>query len=551
MNTSVSTDVILARAAVVLLLGNVLSRILGLVREQTIAYLFGVSGAASSFVAAVQVPTMVYDLLLGGAVTAALVPVFADYARPNGREGNNREFSALFGAMLALAAVVLGVMVLALSVFAEPLVRILVPGFAGNLADQCLIASESVVAAAESSAAPELLSQTVMLTRLALPAAAFLGLSGVVNAALYAGQRPHYPAFCAAVYNVCIILVALLFVGRFGIASLALGVLVGSVGQLVIQAPGLWRMGMRPRLALSHPGVPRIMRLYAPVFVGLIITQLAIVLDRNLASCTGQDSIAAMNYATRLVQLPLGLVGSAIALAVLPLLAAEGGNLDTANFRRILSQGIRLILMLMLPVFALMMIWHQPIVELVYQRGAFDAADAEATGLALFLYSLQLPFTGLDQLFIFAYYARKNTRTPVLVGILGIGFYLAVALPLLKPLGMPGLVIANTVQNSGHALVMLWLLSRLLGNVGGAGFGSFFARSVSATVLIALAAVILLYVQRAVLPEGGTPVLLALVLAGGGLLLAAYLGVLRLLKLPELSLLAQMIPTPLRSAITR
>ncbi len=543
MSSSVSTDVIMARAAVVLLLGNVLSRILGLVREQTIAYLFGVSGAASSFVAASQVPTMVYDLLLGGAVTAALVPVFTDYAR------NNREFSALFGAMLALAAIVLGGIVILLSVFAEPLVRVLVPGFAANIADQCFIASQSATATISDPAAPELLKQTVTLTRLALPAAAFLGLSGVVNAALYAGQRPHYPAFCAAVYNVSIIGTALLFVGRLGIASLAIGVLVGSIGQLVFQLPGLWRMGLRPRVALSHPAVPRILRLYAPVFLGLIITQFAIVLDRNLASCTGQDSIAAMNYATRLVQLPLGLVGSAIALAVLPLLAAEGQNVDLAQFRRILSQGMRLILLLMLPIFALMLIWHQPIVELVYQRGAFDAADAEATGLALFLYSWQLPLTGLDQLFIFAYYARKNTRTPVLVGILGIGFYLAVALPLLQPLGMPGLVLANTVQNSGHALVMLWLLSRLLGGVGGEGFGRFFATIGAATLLVALAAGGMLYVQRVLTDGGGTAGLLALVVGGGGALLLAYLGVLRWLKLPELALLAQMVPARFRAMV--
>ncbi len=551
MSASVSTDVIMARAAVVLLLGNVLSRILGLVREQTIAYLFGVSGAASSFVAASQVPTMVYDLLLGGAVTAALVPVFADYARPNGHGRNNREFSALFGAMLALAAVVLGGMVLVLSIFAEPLVRILVPGFAANLADQCIIASQAATATTAESAAPELLTQTVALTRLALPAAAFLGLSGVVNAALYAGQRPHYPAFCAAVYNVCIILTALLFVGRFGVASLALGVLVGSVGQLIFQLPGLWRMGLRPRVALSHPAVPRILRLYAPVFAGLIITQFAIVLDRNLASCTGQDSIAAMNYATRLVQLPLGLVGSAIALAVLPLLAAEGSTANLENFRRILNRGMRLILLLMLPIFALMLIWHWPIVELVYQRGAFDAADAEATGLALFLYSWQLPLTGLDQLFIFAYYARKNTRTPVLVGILGIGFYLAVALPLLQPLGMPGLVLANTVQNSGHALVMLWLLSRLLGGVGGEGFGRFMATIGAATLLVALAAGGMLYVQRVLTDGGGTVGLLALVVGGGGVLLLAYLGMLRLLKLPELALLAAMVPASFRAAVRR
>ncbi len=546
MSAPVSTDVILARAALVLLLGNVLSRVLGLVREQTIAYLFGVSGAASSFVAASQVPTMVFDLLLGGAVTAALVPVFADYAR------NNREFSALFGAMLALAAVVLGAMVLALSIFAEPLVRVLVPGFASQAANQCLIsASTATAATGNNEAAADLLAQTVTLTRLALPAAAFLGLSGVVNAALYAGHKPHYPAFCAAVYNLSIIVTALALVGRFGIASLAVGVLVGSVGQLVFQAPGIWRMGLRPRLALRHPGVPRILRLYAPVFAGLIITQLAIVLDRNLASCTGQDSIAAMNYATRLVQLPLGLVGTAIALAVLPLLAAAGGRADTADFRRILSQGIRLILMLMLPVFALMVIWHQPIVALVYERGAFDASDADATGLALLLYSLQLPLTGLDQLFIFAYYARKNTLTPVLVGILGIGFYLAVALPLLQTLGMPGLVLANTVQNSGHALVMLWLLRRLLGGVGGADFGAFFARIGASALIVAGGAGGLLYIQRALDADSGILGLLALVLGGGGVLLFAYLGILRLLRLPELALVAQMVPASLRGALGR
>ena len=201
----------------------------------------------------------------------------------------------------------------------------------------------------------------------------------------------------------------------------------------------------------------------------------------------------------------------------------------------------------MLPIFALMLIWHRPIVELVYLRGAFDAADASVTGLALLLYSLQLPLTGLDQLFIFAYYARKNTRTPVLVGILGIGFYLAVALPLLQPLGMPGLVLANTVQNGGHALVMLWLLHRLLGGVGGAGFGRFFATIGAGTLLVALAAGGMLYVLRVLAEGAGTIGLLAVVVGGGGVLLLAYFGVLRLCKLPELALLAEMAPARMRA----
>jgi len=208
---------------------------------------------------------------------------------------------------------------------------------------------------------------------------------------------------------------------------------------------------------------------------------------------------------------------------------------------------VRLILLLILPAFVLMLIWHQPIVRLVYERGAFAAQDTQTTSLALVLYALQLPLTALDQLFIFAYYARKNTRTPVLVGMAGIGLYLATALPLLKPLGMPGLVLANTVQNSGHSLIMLVLLTRLLGSVSVGGFSSFLLRVGAGTGAIsAVAWGGLLLWQRLGVQEQLLASHLVLVVGGGVLLGLTYVAILAVLRTRELSLLVQMVPGRLR-----
>ena len=249
-----------------------------------------------------------------------------------------------------------------------------------------------------------------------------------------------------------------------------LGILVGSALQIALQAPGL--RGFRYSLALDlrHPGVRRIARLYLPVAAGLVVSQVGVLIDRNLASQTGEGSMAAMRFATTLVQFPLGLVGSAVALCraahpVAPRRRRPGRTATPAPTRPPWPRGLRMVLMLIVPAAVGLAVLREPLVRLLFQRGAFDAGATARTALAFLCYSPSIPFAAIDQVLIFAFYARKNTVTPVLVGVLGVGVYLAVALPLMPSLGMAGLVIANSVQWVAHALVLLALLWRAVGGL--------------------------------------------------------------------------------------
>ena len=197
----------LARSASIIAFGNVVSRLLGLGRETTIAYFFGASGLVSAFQAASTIPTMIFDLLVGGMLSAALVPVFSDYARAERR----REFGQVVGAVLSVIGLAVAGLVVVIMLLAEPLAHLV----AGGLPD-------------------ELVAVTASLLRIMTPAVWFVAISGVVTGALFALKRFTFPAFAAAVYNLGIIVAALLLQERMGIFSLAVGVLLGSVMQLLL-----------------------------------------------------------------------------------------------------------------------------------------------------------------------------------------------------------------------------------------------------------------------------------------------------------------------------
>ena len=423
----------IAQAATVVALGNVSSRVLGLIRETVISHLFGATGLVSAFRVAGIVPTMIYDLLVGGMISAALVPVFSDYAEPQDRQEMWRLASTLF----TLVAMIFALIVLALELAAPAVAWLLGGGFH-----------------------PSLLAVTTTLTRLIVPAVAFLGLSGVTTGLLYANKRFVYPAFGASVFNAGIIVAMLLLADRVGIASLSLGVLLGSILQLAIQVPGLRDLQFSFSLDFTHPGLRRIGRLYLPVALGLVVSQVAIAIDRNLASRTGEQSIAWMQNATTLIQLPLGLVAVAVSTAILPSLSRLASTGDVIGFRRTLGTGLRTVVFFMVPATVGLLVLATPVIALLFEHGAFQPYDTERTAQALRIYLIGLSFAAIDQVLIFAFYARKDTKTPVLVGVLSVFIYLVVALIWIVPLGMLGLVLANSVQLTSHALVMLYLAHR-------------------------------------------------------------------------------------------
>jgi putative peptidoglycan lipid II flippase len=438
----------IASAATIIALGNVTSRVLGLVREMAIAYLFGASGLVSAFDVAARVPRMLFDLLIDGMVSSALVPVFSDLA-----ERDRDELWHVASIMLNLATLVMSAAALLLMLFAPLVARVMSGGFE-----------------------PELLEVTARLMRITSPAVVFLSLAGITTGLLYALKRFTLPAFTAAVFNASIVVVAFVLTGVFGwgIESLAIGLLVGSAMQVALQIPGLGDGRFRLSLDWRHPVLRRIVWLYTPVVLGLVVSQVGIVIDRNLASRTGAQSIAWMRYATTLVQFPLGLVSVAIALAILPTLSRQASSSEDTSlddFMDTLVTGLKMVLVLILPAVVGLFVLAEPIVSLVFEHGGFISFDTEQVSRALRVYLLGTTFAAIDLPLVYAFYARKNTVTPALVGVLGVGLYLVAALvpALFRDLRMTDLVLANSVQLTGHALVMLWLISRRVGSLRGRG----------------------------------------------------------------------------------
>ncbi len=465
----------LARSASIIAVGNIASRLLGLVRETVIAFFFGASGLVSAFQAASTIPTMIYDLLVGGMLSAALVPVLSDYARPERR----RELGQAAGAVMTVLGVLVAGLVLLVEVFAGPLARLL----AGGLP-------------------PHLLATTTLLLRIMTPAVWFLAVSGAMMATLYALKRFTFPAFAAAIYNLGIILAALTLEARLSIYALALGVLLGSLFQLLLQAPDLRRSGVRLQFRLRHPALPRIWRLYLPILAGLLVSQVQVIIDRRLASGTGEQSLAWMRDATTLIQLPHGLIAVAISLAALPSLAQFFAAGDEAAFRQVLGRGLRTVLMLIVPATVGLWVLGTPIVQLIFQRGEFMPADTTAVVRALNIYLLGLVSASVDWLLNYTFYARNDTLTPALVGVASVFIYLVFALLLLEPFGYLGLVAADSAKHTGHVLIMWWLLRRRLGDLSGLRTGATLGKTVAAAGVMAAVLAPLVVAAQRTLPSG-------------------------------------------------
>ncbi|MFN8597156.1 MAG: murein biosynthesis integral membrane protein MurJ [Anaerolineae bacterium] len=502
----------ITRAAGIVSLGNILSSALGLIRETVKSHLFGASGFVSAYNVAAIVPSMLYDLLVGGLVSSALVPMFSELAAKKDRG----ELWRLLSLLLSVAVVFLSLAVLAIELFAPQVARFMAGGFDDQL-----------------------LQVTINLLRITVPAVLFLSLSSVLSGALYALKRFAFPAFSAPLYNGMMIVVAILLADRFGIAAMALGLLAGSILQVVFQLPALRGATLRWRFDPNDPALRKMLKLYTPVLGGLIIGQVAIALSLNLASRTGASGIALMDYPTRLIQFPLGLIVSAVSIAILPSLSRHAALSSTTDFKATLAQGLRLVLVLIIPSAVGLAVLAPNIVQLLFEHGAFTPADTQAVTIMLWLYLIGLIFAGVDQPLVFAFYARKDTLTPAVVGLIcNVGIYLFMAMvpPALtqRPLQVTDLAIANSVQWMSHALIMLWLLRYRLGGLGGHGLGRLALKAVIGSLAMALGAYGAISVLVAVFGERSIAREAVGVIGAAAIGAGIYLGAMLLMRAQEI-----------------
>jgi len=507
-----------ARAAGVLMVGVVLSRILGLVREQITSYFWGTTNEVAAFTIADNVHTMLFDLVISGMLQAALVPVLSTYA------DRREEFRRIVGGLLVWVLLVVGGAV-ALVALAAPWVVWAMTALGGG-------------EAARGAATFQL---TIRLVRLIVPAVLFLAVSTVLMAALYALQRFTQPSLALSVRNAAIVACALLLGHTIGIASLVLGVLLGALGLVVLQLWGLRDCLPRLNLDLWHPAIRRIFILYFPIFLGLFANTVALTIDRNLAWGVDPHALGAMRYATALNQMILGLVAAATSLAALPTLSRHAAAGDELSYQRTLSLGLKFVALLIFPATFGMAALSWPVVTLLFYHGATNLEGARAIWIALLGYLPGTLCAAFDQVLIFAAYARQNTRTPVLVGVFSVGVYFLVALTLVRPLGMLGLVLGNTAQFIAHTLVMWWVLRRWLGRVGdGTVARTVRAAGIASLVMALFVTIVVLTVSHWIVPEQRSLLARAGVVSLGLIVgVLVYLAVLRRFQVPEFQFLLQ------------
>lgn len=470
-----SEDSGIVRAAAVLAIGNIASRVLGLAREIVKSNLYGTSSLLGAYTVAVLVPMTLFNLITGGEmVSSSLVPVFSDYAAKEKRP----ELWRVVSIVLSMATAILIIIVILVVWFAPQVAWL---AGARNFDDQTL--------------API----TVKLMRLATPAVLFLSISSVLTGVLLALKRFTLPAFTGAVFNGTIVVVALLRPDE--ISSLVWGLLLGSFLQIIFQAPGLRDGHIRLTYYWRHPAVRRIITLYAPIVVALVVNQIAIWISYNLAITTGDNSVTYMTYATTLYQFPLGLIVTAVSIATLPTLsrlatsyreAVESHSDDASqrlnDYKETLAGGLRLVITLILPAAVGLFALAIPIIALLLEHGEFTSDDTVITSRVLRIYIIGLVFAAVDQMLIIASYARKDTWRPALVGVISIVIYTITAFVLIKPLGLLSLMVADAVKHAIHTLIMIWILRRQVGNLSGYQIGSALLKSIIAAISVGITA---------------------------------------------------------------
>lgn len=501
----------LARATLIVMAGYLAAKVSGIGREIIVARTFGAVAELDAYYAAFNIPDLIFTLIAGGALATAFIPVLAEYVATRDREAVWRLIGNVLSVVFLLTALLAGLVALA----APWLVRVVVaPGF--DMAQQAL---------------------TVALMRLILLSTLIFSISGLFMGVLNTFQHFLLPAFAPVMYNLGIIFGALVLSPRLppekAIFGLAWGVVIGAALHALIQVPGLWRYGvrLRPTLALHDRGLHDVLRLMGPRVLALGVIKLNWLVVSNLGSRLAEGSLAALTFAWHLVQVPETIFASALATAIFPTLAHLAGQGDLPALRRTFETAMRLILLLTIPTAAGLWMLGRPLVQMVYEGGAFTSAATDAVTVALQFYALGLVGHSALEVVARTFYARKDTLTPLWMAVIAMSLNVVLAWLLLRPLGHGGLALANSVAVTLEVTLGVWWLRKRVGGAVAAGVAWAGVRVLLATGgMVAVLALFLGWVQAwptwGVLLGGGVVGVVAFAVMGGCVGLHRWLGAL-------------------------
>lgn len=440
----------MARAAGLISAATFLSRVLGLFREQVFAAQFGAGFAVDAFQVAFRVPNLLRDLFAEGAMSAAFVPTLTRTEKEQGREAAMRLANLVVNFLLvAVSAICL------IGILAAPwVVRFLAPGFA---------------------AVPGKLELTTLMTQIMTPFLLLVSLAAAVMGILNTRRIFFLPAVAPTMLNLALIASGFLiapFMPRFGlepIVGMAIGAVLGGLGQLLIQVPALRAQGFRwrPQVSFRDPGVLRMAALMAPASIGIAAAQVNVFTSTFLASTLAEGSVSWLNYAYRLMQLPIGLFGVAIATVTLAEVSRHAAAGNLADLKATLSLSLRLVMLLTIPATLLLMALARPIIALLYEHGRFGSWDTAMTSRALWAYAIGLAAFSAVRVMVPAFYSLGMARIPVMISMSTIAATVLLYFPLMRLFGHTGLALAVSIGSVLNFAALFWMLRRKLGGLGG------------------------------------------------------------------------------------
>jgi len=393
----------IAKSAGTVSIAVMCSRVLGLVREQIFAGMFGAGYAYDAFVVAFRIPNLLRDLFAEGALSAAFITVFTDYDTNRSKEETWR----LASNVLVFFAILLSLLTLVGIFFADPLVNLLASDFSAISGKREL---------------------TTLLTKIMLPFLIFISMAAVVMGILNSKGKFFVPAMASAFFNLGSIVggVSLaLILPRFGqpaIMGMAIGTLLGGMLQFAIQIPTLKKCGFRftPRLRIKDPGLKRIITLMIPAVIGLSPTQINIFINTNFATSCAEGSVSWLNYAFRLVQLPIGIFGVALSIAAMPVLARHAAKKDIKGMKETMVSSLTMVFSLTIPATIGLMLLAEPIIHIIFERGAFTSFDTIATANTLTLYAIGLFAYSSNKILVPVFYALEDTKYPLIASFIAV-----------------------------------------------------------------------------------------------------------------------------------
>lgn len=460
----------LTRSAGFISAATLLSRVLGLVRDQITGYFFGTTLAADAFAVATRIPTLLRDLFAEGAMSAAFVPTITRCLTKDGKPAAFRLASNVLNALLVVtgALVVLGI------VFAEPLTR--------------LFTKETF------QAIPGAVALTVQLTRANMPFLILIAIAAALMGVLNAMRRFFMPSLAPAMYNVVFIVCAAVgvplfrYLGIEPIMALSCGMLLGGVAQIVAQIPALRAEGYRHAWLIEpkDQGLREVLMLMGPGSIGVAAAQINILVSTILA--TGIPGAASsLGFAFRFMYMPVGIFGVAIATAAIPDLAKHAALGSHDDMRKTLSWGMRLMLALSVPATVGLMVLALPITQLIFEHGNFNADSSAMVSQALRFYAPGIVGYSLVKILSPSFYSLKDARTPVIVSVVTVLANAVLNLALYDVMGIRGLAFGTAIAATLNAGLLFWLLSGRIGGLDGGHIVRVFLKIAAASAVMGLA----------------------------------------------------------------